>query len=684
MSKKLFDAEANMKRTTKLPNVTRFFFSGALLVLLAMSAPITDAFAQSDKIPGMSLGAFKVNNNGAANYTIPIIVPPGTNGIAPKLSFLYDSQRQNGLLGMGWALEGLPIIQRCRANMAQDGFVGGIQFNSSDRYCLDGARLIAISGIDGGNGTEYRTELDVFVRVFSYSQSNPANSGPLYWVVKNKAGETLEFGGNATDTSGRIEAQGKITNPAPVRVWALSKITDVNGNYLTITYDEDATDQANGDYRPHEIKYTGNGQNPTQRSILFVYEDRPDKTPMYVGGSLVKMLKRLNKIQTFAPSTSSSGAVLVREYRLAYGLSTDTSIIRSRLTSITECDVAGVCLSPHSFTYQDSIRLFDSPAAGFPTHWNNSNVWSGDFNGDGKLDLVSINNNNFVFALSNGDGSFYTPPEVQVPTGWNTSTVWVGDFNGDGISDLASNAGGRFQFAVFGYANGQIFLKNPNQTRIDQFSGWDTAKTWVGDWNGDGISDLASTNNSSFYFAVFGYSNNQVILKNPTQQPVTRPAGWDATKTFVGDFNGDGIKDLVSSSNGKFRFALLSYSFSTNVVTLPNTALTADFPANWSNTSVAVGDFNGDGKTDIISYQSKLQVVFSRGDGTIDVGPKFDVGTWNDLSVSFADINGDGKTDVTACFSNSFSSQYSAGDGTFLAGGGPIPANWNCWSDADR
>ena len=75
--------------------------AGVFFVLAAIGFTVHNAAAQSDKIPGMSLGSFKVNNNGAANYTIPIIVPPGTNGIAPKLSLQYDSQRPNGLLGVG-------------------------------------------------------------------------------------------------------------------------------------------------------------------------------------------------------------------------------------------------------------------------------------------------------------------------------------------------------------------------------------------------------------------------------------------------------------------------------------------------------------------------------------------------------------------------------------------------------
>lgn len=129
----------------------------------------------------------------------------------------------NGLLGMGMSLTGLSAIHRCPRTVAQDGAKGGINFDANDRYCLDGARLITlVDGTDGQPNAEYRTEIDTFVRVVSYGV---AGNGPAYWVVKNKNGETMEFG-NTTDS--RIEAQGKTS----VRVWALNKITDASQNYL--------------------------------------------------------------------------------------------------------------------------------------------------------------------------------------------------------------------------------------------------------------------------------------------------------------------------------------------------------------------------------------------------------------------------------------------------------------------
>ncbi len=106
---------------------------------------------------------FQVDAMGGADYTIPIVVPAGTAGMQPGLSLNYDSHGGDGLLGMGWSLGGLSTITRCPATLAQDGFAGGVNFDVSDRFCLEGQRLIAINGgAYGGNGTEYRTEREAF------------------------------------------------------------------------------------------------------------------------------------------------------------------------------------------------------------------------------------------------------------------------------------------------------------------------------------------------------------------------------------------------------------------------------------------------------------------------------------------------------------------------------------------
>ena len=241
---------------------------------------------------------FNVNETGAATFRIPLEIPPGSAGMAPSLSLNYSSQSGDGMLGMGWSLGGLPAIYRCGRTKIQDDAKDTVNYNSNDRYCLDGQRLVAVTGVYGINGTEYRTERESFTKVISYSS---AGSGPKYFKAWTKAGQIIEFG-NSVDSA--VEAQGK----TDIRVWAANNISDAAGNYMTISYTEDGVTSrianANGGYAPLRIDFTGNpNASPAAspyNSVRFVYQTRPYITPLYQAGSIIKSTQRLTNVQTYA------------------------------------------------------------------------------------------------------------------------------------------------------------------------------------------------------------------------------------------------------------------------------------------------------------------------------------------------------------------------------------------------
>jgi len=244
----------------------------AASIALGLSLACFQSFASSQTVAGSTPDSMRVTESGAAEYRIPIQVPPGIAGMEPKLALGYNSQAGNGLLGVGWNLEGLSAVTRFPSTLAQDGVRGGVNYDANDRYCLDGRRLMAISGAYGADGTEYRTERESFTKVISYGV---AGSGPAWFKAWTKSGQIIEYG-NTADS--RIEAQGKAT----VRLWAVNKVFDFQSNYFAVSY---AEDNASGDYRPIRIDYTGNtatGFGPAD-SVQFLYESRSDNTPFYVG-----------------------------------------------------------------------------------------------------------------------------------------------------------------------------------------------------------------------------------------------------------------------------------------------------------------------------------------------------------------------------------------------------------------
>ena len=340
----------------------------ATTLWLAVAIVSTAANAATAPV-GATPGSFDISN-GAATYTIPIVGPPGTNGLAPALSLTYNSQRGNGLVGIGWGIGGLSVIHRCGATIAIDGFKGGVNHDANDRFCLDGEHLIDI-----GNG-EYRSKHESWSKIIA---SGIAGSGAESFTVHTKDGRIMEYG---VTTDSRIEAQGK----SDVRVWALNRVEDRNGNYFTITYFED---NANGDYRPVQIYYTGNAAVAPDNSVVFVYEDRADVATLYQAGSIVISTKRLAGIETYA------GTVLVRDYRLSYA---ETSLTNhSRLVGITECGTDNVCLPPTQFAWQQSeIGAHESLPSAFGSVAENQLSTASfaarvdDYNGDGISDVSAF------------------------------------------------------------------------------------------------------------------------------------------------------------------------------------------------------------------------------------------------------------------------------------------------------
>ena len=133
----------------------------------------------SDSV-GAIAAEFRVDESGAATYSIPLFAVPGTAGVVPRLSLDYSSQGGNGPMGRGWNIGGLSSISRCRATreagdfitagVPHDGIPKPIGFDHNDRYCLDGQRLIevanspACAAVAGMMAVQLRTEIESFQR----------------------------------------------------------------------------------------------------------------------------------------------------------------------------------------------------------------------------------------------------------------------------------------------------------------------------------------------------------------------------------------------------------------------------------------------------------------------------------------------------------------------------------------
>jgi hypothetical protein len=200
------------------------------LLYLFLTTFVFALFAQNTSLPvGAIPGVVDVSPMGAATYTIPIEVVPGTQGMQPNLSIVYNSFGGMGLLGMKWDIVGLSAITKTGQNPYFDnGNLTAVQFSSSDRFAIDGARLINISGNSYGTiGAIYATEIEDFTRVVSY---NGAVGSPAYFKAYTDNGGIVEYG-TANNSKQQLGSNSNTTLS-----WLISKITDVNGNYMTYHY----------------------------------------------------------------------------------------------------------------------------------------------------------------------------------------------------------------------------------------------------------------------------------------------------------------------------------------------------------------------------------------------------------------------------------------------------------------
>ena len=360
-------------------------------------APLSlTALAARADLVGKIDATFAVAPSGAATYQIPITVPPGTAGMQPALSLSYDSQGPNGPLGVGFGLGGLSSIGRCASDLGRDGAIRGVRLDRGDRLCLDGERLVAVAGVYGMPGSEYRTERESYARVLALGSADPADpdAGPREFQVFGRDGRIRLYG---SSDDARIEAQGA----RRVRLWALARVEDRSGNAMRYRYDED---NPKGEFELARIDYTENaaaGLAP-YASVRLVWEARPDPESGYFAGVLASTTRRLASLETWF------GEERVREYRLGYEANPQTG--RSRVATLQLCGLGGECLPQTALTWEEGTAgWLELGRWDLPRHlWADSKQEGllADVDADGRLDFVHDGNASQKRAtwLNNGGG----------------------------------------------------------------------------------------------------------------------------------------------------------------------------------------------------------------------------------------------------------------------------------------
>ncbi|MBI4647854.1 MAG: VCBS repeat-containing protein [Bacteroidia bacterium] len=640
----------------------------------------------TNKAVGSTTANYNVSSTGGATYSIPIYTPKGTQGMQPQISLVYNSQSGNSIAGLGWSIGGLSVIARTPQNIFYDGIVEGVNLNSNDKFSLDGKRLLQISA--SGSIIEYAFEIEDFSRI-EYNTTN------LTFTLKLKNGTIIEYGcaGNS-----KLIPENSSTPFA----YYINKITDRNGNFMEYIYNNDV-----GECVIKEIKYTGNTNASVQpyNSIKFYYSIRADKNKLYVADKWINSTKILRKIKVY------SNEQLVRTYNLSYH-----NEIYSQLTEIEEVGRNNEKVNSTIIQYgRNGILYVEEPS----TFNQNSQLTfiQGDFNGDGKSDIVAAITNYF-FGMKQLSNYTIADIENELNSGNSFSNLcyisnsqnsflgnapgsYIADFNGDNIEDIALldvSSYGSFTYCLLlgyipyysydgcfneeekqaefvGLNNIKIYkggngfsIQNITVDGIYNYFNPEKKFFYTGDFNGDGLSDYITVLNAGLDFllntGIDNPANYQITYVIPQTNSSNIISGispftlLDADTTYIIDFNGNGKQDIMVVFPDKIEIYELNLSGTTYTLDLLYTSVTLN-----SDFEFLFGDFNGDGKTDFYTYGESIPSAnwkFKYSTGTDFEDKLFQPAS--DLNVTYkfvtGDFNGDGKSDLLYAFGYSYNPSF--------------------------
>ncbi len=280
------------------------------------------------------------------------------------------------------------------------------------------------------------------------------------------------------------------------------------------------------------------------------------------------------------------------------------------------------CRDLPSFFTPSPIPIGDSPAA----------VAGGDFNGDGRLDLVAANKTTpgkVSLLLNNGGGTF--APFKSFPAGGNSpSSIAVEDFNANGTLDVVVTNSASDTVSVL-RGSGSGAFRRP----VSYPAGPSPTSVTYGEFTGDGRFDLAVANSTATTVSVL-VNNGDGTYGAVTSYNI----GAGALSVISGEFSGDGLDDLVAV--GSDRVAVL-------LGTGTGSFVSGASYVGGSPVDVAAGDFNSDGNLDVAVGQSTgdVEVRLGNGDGTFQAPLILFVGAFL-ASVDVDDLDHDGDLDIAA------------------------------------
>ncbi|MDO6581317.1 RHS repeat-associated core domain-containing protein [Photobacterium sp. 2_MG-2023] len=633
-----------------------------MLALLTLFVPFSYA-STVGSLPGELLV-----DSGAAMYQIPLQLPEGRGGNTPQLSISYSSQGSGySALGPGFSLSGLSAITRCGSTISTDGFKRSPNYTHEDNFCLDGSRLISVSGQRGKSGSSYKTEIDQYSQITLSGDSLGTSS---QFIVKTKSGDVLTYKNDSdnlvwllaesTDTTKKNVIRYSYTNNNLIRQIVYDAYT-VGFTYQanTSSLQNGLISKVNGKVKSqyeklskvsiaingkvknyYNLSYTGaefSTNTPTRlASVQYCSANGTclPKTNFHWNGNSAYSLNRslAIKVPNWSTGGLSDGAWVdvdadkKLDYCQKYSRITTDSVSALNPKRI-DCRLGNESTFTHTFKYKDA-----------------SESWWLDINNDGKTEYCALSGSNLY--CSNFSASGVSSFSIHIGS-WGTdkNRRWWIDLNGDNRIDFCRSDGSLLRCSI--NKDGRSFYE-----KKFNISDWgDIKRTWWADIDGNGFPDYCrsvrdSGNGGTLRCDLF---NGDRI--SATKDIHIDDWGYDDRRWWT-DINGDGASDYCravgdkSGANSRLRCSLGSVG---KVSDLKTGFEVANFDWGYSDKRWWV-DLNKDGKQDycraVGDHPNTYMRCSSMKSGSSWVDYTYKVGDWGYRDKNwFVDTNSDGNVE---------------------------------------
>ena len=534
---------------------------------------------------------------GTANFSVPIEVPAGRNGIQPQLSLGYSSGTGNGPFGLGWNL-GVPGIARRTSK-------GIPRYDDTrDVFILSGAEdLVPIES--GPNFTQYRPRTEgMFARI-----THHFGAGGNYWKVETKDGLTSIYG-----TRGSTDTPTTVVDPEHtdnIFAWKLSQTTDTFGNVVEYRYVRDDAQLYLSEIRYVDYELPMATTTKFLVSLRFSYEARGDEFSDHRAGFAIRTRRRCSTITVL---TQPSAEVVSRTYSFIYAgdpRAPQSEIPLNGVSLLSQIQVTGIdgakqqLLPPLKFDYTRFVpktqRFFPVTGPELPAeslaHPDRELV---SLFGNGLVDILQMNG--MVRYWRNlGNGKFDRPRAMaNAPAGIELAdpNVQLLDANGDGHADLLvsdQNLSGYYSLNFDGTWNTRSFQK---YKFAPSFNLKDPEVRLV-DLDGDGITDAVRSGSRMECFFQDSKEGWRETIQVPRKRLEEFPdVNFSDPRIKWADMSGDGMQDIVMVHDGRIDYwPSLGRGEWGRRVTMSGSP---KFPVNYDPRRILIGDVDGDGVADIV------------------------------------------------------------------------------------